>query len=330
MRDLIKAPGQELLIADQYSATDLIIPPDLSWDAWVQKLQAVQLMAQGHQWWLGLLLDYGELRWGEKYAQAAEDTGYKPETCRKALYVYRRVQSGIRIPELEYSHHVIVAPLEPDQQREILAKALAEGMTVRDTKIFARRVKCRGKYGTPGEAGPLPDGPFRVVYADPPWPYGNEMIAYPSTPADHYEQLTLEGIIQIMQGVKFTEDGVLLIWVPAPLLRSAFTVIDAIGLTYKTQFIWNKLLGNIGYYVRVKHENLLIATRGACTPEGTANFDSVYVEKRTTHSAKPVEFRNMIDQMYPHGERLEMFARGKAPKGWNFWGDEANQVHTTH
>lgn len=41
------------------------------------------------------------------------------------------------------------------------------------------------------------------------------------------------------------------------------------------------------------------------------------------HSEKPEEFRKIIESMYDHGRKLELFRRGKAPEGWDVDGNEA-------
>jgi N6-adenosine-specific RNA methylase IME4 len=38
------------------------------------------------------------------------------------------------------------------------------------------------------------------------------------------------------------------------------------------------------------------------------------------HSAKPAIVRSIIEQMTPGLSRIELFARGVAPQGWEFWG----------
>ena len=78
----------------------------------------------------------------------------------------------------------------------------------------------------------------------------------------------------------------------------------------------------MGHYNSVRHEFLLICVRGSCQPDVVKLFDSVVSEERTTHSKKPETFRTMIDTLYPHGKRLELFARGAAP-GWETYGFEA-------
>jgi len=61
----------------------------------------------------------------------------------------------------------------------------------------------------------------------------------------------------------------------------------------------------MGHYVSVQHEFLLLCVRGSCTPDISQLLPSVVTEKRSTHSAKPERFRQMIDEMYPVGRAGE-------------------------
>ena len=105
------------------------------------------------------------------------------------------------------------------------------------------------------------------------------------------------------------------------LLEECFPLIKAWGFKYKTSMIWDKIKHNVGNYVSVRHELLLICTKGSCTPDIKKLDDSVYSEERTEHSKKPLYFRSLIDKLYPNGNRIELFAREKA-KGWDVWGNE--------
>ena len=77
----------------------------------------------------------------------------------------------------------------------------------------------------------------------------------------------------------------------------------------------------MGHYNSVRHEFLLICTRGSCLPDINKLFDSVVSIERAEHSEKPDEFRDMINELYPNGNRIELFAR-KKNEGWEMWGDE--------
>ena len=66
-----------------------------------------------------------------------------------------------------------------------------------------------------------------------------------------------------------------------------------------------------------------MATKGSCKPDVSKLYDSVVSEERSEHSKKPESFRVIIDTLYPHGERVELFARSKVD-GWEAWGAESD------
>ena len=136
----------------------------------------------------------------------------------------------------------------------------------------------------------------------------------------HYPTMPLQDICDIP--VPSEDNAVLFLWVTSPLLEDSFKVIKAWGFKYKTSFVWDKILHVMGHYNSVRHEFLLVCTKGSCTPDVQKLFDSVVSIERTEHSVKPKEFRDMIDFLYPIGERLEMFAR-ESSEGWDVWGNMA-------
>lgn len=165
------------------------------------------------------------------------------------------------------------------------------------------------------------DKKYRVIYADPPWSYGDKQnIEGLGGAVKHYPTMPLNDICALP--VPAADNAVLFLWVTSPLLENSFEVINAWGFKYKSSFVWDKVAHNMGHYNSVRHEFLLIATRGSCTPDVPKLLDSVISIERTEHSRKPKEFRDMIDMLYPVGERLEMFAR-EAPEGWDVWGNMA-------
>src|SRR5437764_13698281 len=100
------------------------------------------------------------------------------------------------------------------------------------------------------------------------------------------------------------------------------------GFKYQTCAVWDKVLIGLGYWVRGRHETLLVGTRGEwAPPPEELSVSGVYTEKRTKHSKKPSYFRNLISWWYPNETKLEMFARETTP-GWDVWGNEVNSsVH---
>jgi N6-adenosine-specific RNA methylase IME4 len=118
------------------------------------------------------------------------------------------------------------------------------------------------------------------------------------------------------------DDCVLFMWATCPLLKDALRLLEAWGFEYKAQMVWDKVKHNVGNYVSVRHELLLICSKGQ-PPKVPKLIDSVYSEERTEHSKKPDYFRDVIDQMYPDGTRIELFCRGCPKQGWEAWGNEA-------
>lgn len=178
------------------------------------------------------------------------------------------------------------------------------------------------------EAPPLPTDKYRVLYVDPPWKYGNAGIIGETDHYGHvhrhYPSLSIQELCEMGKGIKdiTAKDAVLFMWVTSPLLAECFDVITAWGFKYKTSFVWDKVGHNYGHYNSVRHELLLVCTRGSCLPDAKELIDSVQsIPKSRTHSEKPERFREIIDTLYTQGKRIELFARAEK-EGWDGWGNE--------
>ena len=165
---------------------------------------------------------------------------------------------------------------------------------------------------------------FRVIYADPAWSYNDKQ----NTPqlggaAKHYNTMSISEISLLPIDKISQKDSVLFLWVTSPLLEDAFKVVSSWGFKYKTSFIWDKVKHNMGHYNSVRHEILLVCTKGSCTPDNKKLYDSVQsIERNDNHSEKPIEFLNIIDDIYTFGNKLEMFCRNIKKDKWYGWGNE--------
>jgi len=172
-----------------------------------------------------------------------------------------------------------------------------------------------------GEIKPIEEigGKFDIIYADPPWEY-NFSVSDSRAIESHYPTMKLDEICKLK--IPAAENAVLFLWVPQPKLREGLKVIDAWGFEYKTGMVWVKDRIGMGYYVRGKHELLLIATRGKPElPLPENRPESVIEAPRTNHSEKPKVIYDIIEKMYPNKRYLEMFARSQHD-GWVAWGHE--------
>jgi len=176
------------------------------------------------------------------------------------------------------------------------------------------------------KTAPKMSGVFQVIYADPPWQYtsgdqhSNE--TQETVIGNHYPSMPLADICDLPVADIADRDAVLFMWTASPLLEDAFKVINAWGFKYKASMVWDKVKHNVGHYVSVRHELLLICTKGS-PPKVPRLVDSVYEEPRTKHSRKPAYFSKLIMDLYPEANRVELFRRGEAPDGWSIWGNEA-------
>jgi N6-adenosine-specific RNA methylase IME4 len=169
----------------------------------------------------------------------------------------------------------------------------------------------------------IKDKKYRIIYADPPWKYGNAMPEYVTEPQDYYLLMNTEDICAMPIKDITEKDAVLFLWSTSPHLPEALEVAKAWGFSYKTTFIWDKIKHNMGHYNSVRHEILLVCTKGACTPDVKRLFDSVVSEERTEHSKKPNVFREIIETIYTYGNKIELFAR-ETPEGWDVFGNQSN------
>jgi len=170
------------------------------------------------------------------------------------------------------------------------------------------------------------EGRYKVFYADPPWEYGNKGLDDYGHAERHYPTMTITELCALGDEIKMVaeQNAVLFLWVTSPLLEDGFKVLNAWGFKYKTSFVWDKIKHNFGHYNSVRHEFLLVCTKGSCTPEVQKLFDSVQsVERSDNHSEKPENFRAIIDTLYPSGNRIELFSRTQVD-GWETWGNERN------
>ena len=100
--------------------------------------------SRASNWWVGDWLRYGAARWGEKYVVAAKITGYDPHSLENMVYVASRFDISLRRENLSWSHHFLVAALEPEEQAYWLDLVTERHLSVNDLRTelrSARRVR---------------------------------------------------------------------------------------------------------------------------------------------------------------------------------------------
>jgi len=274
------------------------------------------------------------------YKRAAEITGLSYETLKQYKWLSEEFELCNRLHVLTWKHHREVASIkliaedkygklylsdeaDKDKITGLLAEAEKHGWSIVELREQVRAYK---EWQRQHIAAANEPEKYAVIYADPPWQYksGDQHSTeeQETVLSDHYPSMALSEICSLPQAKLAATDSVLFLWCTSPTLEEAFSVINSWGFNYKASMIWDKVSHNVGHYISVRHELLLIATRGQ-PPKVMKLVDSVYSEERSKHSKKPVYFRKLIDELYPEGKRIELFCRGKAAKNWDAWGEEA-------
>jgi len=278
-------------------------------------------------WWLADWLRYGDSRddWQSKIDQVVDSSELSEKTAKNVRAI-GAIPKSRRRETVDFSTHGEVAALEADEQVEFLNLAEERQLSQRDLRLAIRASRRRKVID--GQA--VLEGMFRVLYADPPWIYGDRPPSG-SGAEQHYPGLSIEELCRLPVAAHTTPDAVLFLWVTAPLMLAnpgPREVGEAWGFTYKQQWVWDKVDRNFGHYSNGNHEVLTIWTRGSCLPDNPHDLpDSVIpVKKSNVHSAKPEEFRQLITRHWTQGPYLELFGRNPA-KGWTVFGNDAKLWH---
>jgi N6-adenosine-specific RNA methylase IME4 len=194
-------------------------------------------------------------------------------------------------------------------------------------------------------AAAVPREPYRVVCADPPWPFDDKLPGSGRGAITQYD--LLDDAIASRQFVggdlldQVADDAYLFLWRVSAgagidtftLVERAYMVARAWGFAPKTEIIWRKQTKNgarhfgMGWHLRMEHEACILATRGKPKPL-VRNIRSVFDAKapssangRAIHSAKPEAFYRNVVEKISRGPYLELFARERR-SGWDSAGNE--------
>ena len=164
---------------------------------------------------------------------------------------------------------------------------------------------------------PLPSGRFEVVVLDPPWPYPESMLPYPT--------MTLEEIAALPLREHLASDAVVWLWTTNRFLfDSARIARESWRLEYETTLTWDKERIGTGRPLRGQTEHCLLFRRGK--PVFRDSATTLLRAKAREHSRKPDEFYALVERLCP-GAKLEFFAREQRA-GWQAWGAEPDRFRS--
>src|SRR4030095_114986 len=125
--------SKEIIIPDKNSAwldiqakitpVSLTLPKNLSYEQWAAIGPKISRIKRFTTWALSDWLNAGEQRWGEMYVQAEQATGFDPNYLAGVKSIGAAVDASRRRESLSFSHHRLVAPLQPEDQETFLRAA---------------------------------------------------------------------------------------------------------------------------------------------------------------------------------------------------------------
>lgn len=167
---------------------------------------------------------------------------------------------------------------------------------------------------------------YNIICSDPPWKFSSNSEVKPGRNAmRHYPCMPDDEIAAIPVDQWAAKDALLFMWATAPMLARSLPIISAWGFKYVSQMIWVKDRIGTGFWVRNRHEVILIGRRGKFPCPRPAPFpDSIITGQQREHSRKPDQLQDMIDNQWPDAAKLEMFARQERA-GWDSRGNETSK-----
>lgn len=172
----------------------------------------------------------------------------------------------------------------------------------------------------------MPSQKYDIIVADPPWHFSSNSPEKPGRNAmRHYACMSDAEIAALPIGDLAAAKAMLFLWTTPPMIERSLDVQRSWGFRYVTQIVWVKERVGTGYWVRGRHEIVLLCKRGNFPCPRPAPFkDSVITGGLREHSRKPDELQAMIDSIWPDASKLEMFAR-QTRLGWASTGNEVGK-----
>jgi N6-adenosine-specific RNA methylase IME4 len=193
--------------------------------------------------------------------------------------------------------------LTPEAKKQV--RAVAREVRAEDQEVKKqKRAKRERKLGAKILA--LPDVKAGLIISDFEWHFKvrSEETGMDRHASNHYvtaaEAHTPEAIVE-RQRERMSiaaDDCIHLMWCPASFNAIALKVMELQGFTYVSQFAWIKPGIGTGFWVRDRHELLLIGVRGKIPcPAMGEQFDSAIEAPKGEHSEKP-DFQYEIAEHY--------------------------------
>jgi N6-adenosine-specific RNA methylase IME4 len=215
---------------------------------------------------------------------------------------------------------VDAAKAEPKRFGKLLADMDRSGKV---NPVYRRLRVAQQAASIRGESPPLPGrGPYRVIVADPPWPFEIRQEDPSHRAARPYPTLSIKQICGVDVAGLAHEDCIVWLWTINYYMREAYDVLAAWGFEAKTILTWAKDRAGFGSWLRSQTEHCIMAVRGKPVVTLTNQTTLLHAPVRG-HSVKPVEFYDLVESLCPAPRYADLFSRYRHGDKWDTHGDES-------
>ena len=291
----IEIKDNDNVVVSSFLLTRMGLSPigDPTFEQWKNAGKFVKFSSNAIHFWVGDWLNYGEAKFQDQMMAIIDELGYDIDTINRDKYVSAQVLPSLRKDNLSFEHHKLIAPMNPDEQKELLDEAAETNMPLDD---FREKVKV--KKATKEK---VVRDTFDVIYADPDY--------------------NKDGYLPIQKvDVPSSDNAVVFIWTNAELLMHTYEIMFAWGFRYITHMIWDKEAGTADEWFLQRHELLLVGVKGDYASPAGIKFESVKRTKGLDVSEKPMEIIDMIEELCPNAKYLNVFG-DLDRKGWTSVGE---------
>jgi len=254
-----------------------------TFEEWQQVGKFIQEAEKSVQFWIGDWLNFGEKAWGKKYEQAIRETGLEYQTLRDYKWVASSVPLSLRNDKLSFHHHREVASLAPEQQIQLLSKAVTEGWPLIKLKQEKYRLNLEAQRIGVSISDPhfvlgdctnvletIPDNSLDLLLTDPPYGINYESEHREVNPFEKLENDRLEETLVVLDkslalaSRKLKDNSHIYIFTSWKTYPSIRTIVEAY-FTIKNLLVWEKnnwTAGDLDANYGQIHEFILFAHKG--------------------------------------------------------------------
>ena len=168
-----------------------------------------------------------------------------------------------------------LARLQPEHQERVAIRLTLGARTVKEARDQEKRAELHQQAAALAAAPPpLPDGPFDVIAADPPWSFDSRSEDPSHRGRTDYAVMSLEKIEALPVERLAKPDALLFLWVPNALLSQGLQVVSAWGFEQRTVLTWDKEMLGVGNWLRNSTEQCLVAVKGSAAGHAHQSADA--------------------------------------------------------